>query len=101
MEALWPDIDPDGAINSLNQTVYFLRRVFEPDYQEDLSPGYVHQESDLVFLDDELVQSSSSRCAGLDRTRSIGTGRRDLVDELSEIVRRAIRSRLRLRGLGV
>ncbi len=83
MEALWPDVDPNGAINSLNQTVYFLRRVFEPEYQEDVSPNYVHQESDLVFLDSELVYSSSGRCATLiasiDRNRTI-----ELVDQLSE-----------------
>ena len=46
MEALWPEFDPSDALNSLNQTVYFLRRVFEPDYKDDLSPGYVHHESD-------------------------------------------------------
>jgi len=83
METLWPEIDPDAAINSLNQTVYFLRRVFEPEYQEDLSPGYVHQESDLVFLDPDLVDSMSRRCAKLvdeiDRSRTV-----DLVDALSE-----------------
>jgi len=83
MEALWPDMDPVGAINSLNQAVYFLRRVFEPDYQEDLSPNYLHQESDLVFLDDQLVSSASARCAALisaiDRHPS-----REMVDDLSE-----------------
>ena len=26
---------PDIAVNSLNQTVYFLRRVFEPSYKDD------------------------------------------------------------------
>jgi DNA-binding SARP family transcriptional activator len=65
MEALWPDIDPDAAANSLNQTIYFLRRVFEPEYDEDTSPGYLRQESDLVFLDADLVQSSSSKCTAL------------------------------------
>ena len=39
MDALWPEFDPADALNSLNQTVYFLRRVFEPTYKEDLSPG--------------------------------------------------------------
>ena len=37
IDALWPDLSPDVAVNSLNQTVYFLRRVFEPTYVEDLS----------------------------------------------------------------
>src|SRR5262249_2419435 len=83
MDSLWPEIDPSAAINSLNQTVYFLRRVFETEYQEDTSPGYVHQESDLIYLDPELVESVSGRCANLinaiDRTRTV-----ELVDRLSE-----------------
>jgi DNA-binding SARP family transcriptional activator len=63
MEAMWPDIDPSAAQNSLNQTVYFLRRVFEPEYSEETSAGYVLQDSDLLWLDDELVDTVSRRCA--------------------------------------
>jgi DNA-binding SARP family transcriptional activator len=65
MDALWPDMDPDAAGNSLNQTIYFLRRVFEPDYDEETSPGYLRQESDLVLLDPDLVVSTSAQCAAL------------------------------------
>ena len=39
MDALWPDFDPADALNSLNQTVYFLRRVFEPSLQRRPLPG--------------------------------------------------------------
>ena len=39
LDALWPDLDPLDAVNSLNQTVYFLRRILEEDYVDDLSPG--------------------------------------------------------------
>jgi DNA-binding SARP family transcriptional activator len=82
MDALWPDIDPDAAANSLNQTLYFLRRVFEPEYNEDTSPGYLRQESDLVFLDQDLVRTASTDCQALisllDRAPSP-----DLVDRLS------------------
>jgi DNA-binding SARP family transcriptional activator len=63
LDALWPDLDPDTAVNSLNQTIYFLRRVFEPEYREELSPGYVHHESDLLWLDQELVGSRSADSA--------------------------------------
>jgi DNA-binding SARP family transcriptional activator len=84
MDALWPEIEPTAASNSLNQTIYFLRRVFEPAYNEETSPGYVRQESDLVFLDRELVQSTSERCVELitriDRETSI-----DLVERLSDL----------------
>jgi DNA-binding SARP family transcriptional activator len=59
IDALWPDIDPAAAINSLNQTVYFLRRVFEPEYSEETSAGYVQQDSDVLWLDGELLTSQS------------------------------------------
>jgi DNA-binding SARP family transcriptional activator len=59
LDALWPDVEPEIAVNSLNQTLYFLRRVFEPHYQEDLSPGYVHHDSEVIWLDPELVRSRS------------------------------------------
>ena len=60
LEAMWPDLEPDASVNSLNQTVYFLRRVIEPDYVEDLSPGYFHHGPELVWLDAELIQSESA-----------------------------------------
>jgi len=62
LDTLWPEFEPTVALNSLNQTVYFLRRVFEPAYREDTSPGYVRHESDVVWLDRQLVRSRSQRC---------------------------------------
>jgi ATP/maltotriose-dependent transcriptional regulator MalT/DNA-binding SARP family transcriptional activator len=67
LDALWPDLDPEVAVNSLNQTVYFLRRVIEENYADDLSPGYVHHDSDVVWLDPELVTSRSVVCRSLIR----------------------------------
>jgi len=61
LDALWPDLDPAVAVNSLNQTVYFLRRILEEDYVEDQSPGYIHHDSDVLWLDPELVTSDSAR----------------------------------------
>jgi DNA-binding SARP family transcriptional activator len=62
VDALWPDQDPVAATNSLNQTVYFLRRVFEPTYVDDLSPGYVRHDTDLIWLDADLVSAESIEC---------------------------------------
>jgi DNA-binding SARP family transcriptional activator len=59
LDALWPDQDPEQAANSLHQTVYFLRRVFEPEYVEDLSPGYLHHDPDVLWLDSDLITSRS------------------------------------------
>ena len=67
LEAIWPDLDPEVAVNSLNQTLYFLRRVFEEHYRDDLSPGYVHHDSDVIWLDENLVTSRSVECRRLIR----------------------------------
>ena len=71
MDALWPEFDPGDALNSLNQTVYFLRRVFEPDYKDDLSPGYVHHDSDVIWLDTDLVSSRSQMSLALMRSLAV------------------------------
>ena len=65
LDALWPDQDPDQSANSLHQSVYFLRRVFEPSYSADLSPGYLNHDPELLWLDPELVDSRSNLCRRL------------------------------------
>jgi LuxR family maltose regulon positive regulatory protein len=64
-EALWPELDPDAAANSLNQTCYFLRRVFEPGYTEKTTAAYLASKGSLVWLDADLVDSRSSECQRL------------------------------------
>jgi DNA-binding SARP family transcriptional activator len=86
LDALWPDLDPDVAVNSLNQTVYFLRRVFEPTYREETSPGYVHHESDVVWLDSELIRSRSAETIALIYQASDDPSP-DLLDELTRVYR--------------
>ena len=41
LEAMWPDLEPRHGGNSLHQTIYYLRRVFEPDFREGMSAGYI------------------------------------------------------------
>ena len=65
VEAVWPEVDPSSAVNSLNQTLYFLRRVLEPEYDEELSATYVHHDSDVIWLDEALVDSRSRHCGRL------------------------------------
>ena len=67
LEAIWPDLEPSTALNSLNQTVYFLRRVFEPQFSEDTTPGYVGQDGETLWLDWDLVLSRSRKCRDLVR----------------------------------
>jgi DNA-binding SARP family transcriptional activator len=86
LDALWPELDPEVAVNSLNQTVYFLRRVFEENYSDDLSPGYVHHDSDVVWLDSELVSSRSVECRHLIRDLPSRPSP-DEVDRLTQLYR--------------
>jgi DNA-binding SARP family transcriptional activator len=72
LEALWPEIEPTTALNSLNQTVYFLRRVFEPEFNEDFSPGYLQHDSNVLWLDTELVSARSAVCWDLIRKAAAG-----------------------------
>ena len=65
IEALWPDMEPEAGANSLNQTSYFLRQVFEPKADDDSSAGYLNSRADLIWLDPRLVQSRSSDCLKL------------------------------------
>jgi len=65
LEAMWPDLDPELGSNSLNQTVYFLRRVFEPNYREETSPAYLQSDSEMLWLDRDLVDSRSAACVAL------------------------------------
>jgi DNA-binding SARP family transcriptional activator len=91
VDALWPDQDPAAASNSLNQTVYFLRRVFEPDYVDDLSPGYVRHETDLIWLDPELVSAESGLCK-----RAIEHARRSSSWAAVDLVSQSYRGRFAL-----
>jgi two-component SAPR family response regulator len=83
IEALWPEMNPRTALNSLNQTIYFLRRTLEPSFSEDLSPGYVLFQSDLVWLEPDLVDSDTALCSRIVASAS-RPATPEQVDELSE-----------------
>jgi DNA-binding SARP family transcriptional activator len=57
VEILWPEADPELAVNSLNQTVFQLRRYIDPDYRGGESPEYVVSTTDKVSLNPELVHT--------------------------------------------
>ena len=59
LEALWPDLAPGTAVNSLHQTIYFLRRLLEPDYREGVGAGYVQFDGEVLSLDADLLDSGS------------------------------------------
>lgn len=80
IEALWADLDPEAALNSVHQTIYVLRRVFDPSYRAGFSPEYLHFDSNMVRLDTELVDSRSWQCMRLLSSRQITQ------DSLNEVV---------------
>jgi LuxR family transcriptional regulator, maltose regulon positive regulatory protein len=57
LDILWPDADPNAAVNSLNQTVFQLRRFIDAGYKGGESPEYVISTSDQVGLNPELVHT--------------------------------------------
>jgi DNA-binding SARP family transcriptional activator len=57
LDLLWPDSHPAGAVNSLNQAIFQLRRLLDPDYKDGVSPAYVQSTVELVALDSELVRT--------------------------------------------
>jgi len=59
LDDLWPDLSPDAAANSLNQTLYFLRRDIDPWYEVGSSVEYVRYEGETLALDDALVAADS------------------------------------------
>jgi DNA-binding SARP family transcriptional activator len=57
LDIMWPDADPSAAINSLNQTVFQLRRSIDPDYRDGESAQYIISTVDLVQLNPHLVRT--------------------------------------------
>jgi ATP/maltotriose-dependent transcriptional regulator MalT/DNA-binding SARP family transcriptional activator len=55
IDIMWPDSDPSAAVNSLNQTVFQLRRAIDPEYRDGESASYVISTVDVVQFNSELV----------------------------------------------
>jgi two-component SAPR family response regulator len=87
LDELWPDLDPEAAANSLNQTLYFLRRDIDPWYTDGVSADYVVNESELMWLDQELVRVDSVDFHR-DATETLATGQ-ELVAGLGIVERYA------------
>jgi DNA-binding SARP family transcriptional activator len=60
IDDLWPDADPGSALNSLNQSLYFLRREIDPWYEDGVSPDYIGFAGDLIWLDADLTTSDGA-----------------------------------------
>jgi DNA-binding SARP family transcriptional activator len=67
LDTLWPDADPAAALNSLNQSVFQLRRIFDAGYREGHSPQYVISTPDSVKLNPDLVWTDLRALRSLSR----------------------------------
>ena len=56
IDTLWPDADAISGVNSLNQSVFQLRRLLDPEHREGESAPYVFSTGDSVWLSDDLVR---------------------------------------------
>jgi len=55
LDELWPDASPSDALNSLHQTMYYLRRCIDEWYDDATSADYVVLESELIYLEPAFV----------------------------------------------
>jgi DNA-binding SARP family transcriptional activator len=62
LEALWPEYTPEMGLNSLHQAIYYVRRIFDPEFREGISAGYLTFDGEVLSLDPDLVDSDSRRC---------------------------------------
>ena len=83
LDALWPDLNPEAGGNSLHQAIYYLRRVFEPDFREGMSAGYIQVDGDVVSVHPTLVDTASRECWRLLRQGRLGE--EAVVDRLLEL----------------
>ncbi len=67
VDLLWPDADGDSAVNSLNQTVFQLRRHLDPDYEQGDSPEYVINSAEQLKLADDLIRTDIDEIRSLPR----------------------------------
>jgi DNA-binding SARP family transcriptional activator len=88
IEALWPEADPDDGVNSLNQSVYQLRRVIDPRYRDGDAPQYVISTVDTVRLDSALVRTDLQefRAAARELERGAGSTAGAMAHQLIEYV---------------
>jgi DNA-binding SARP family transcriptional activator len=57
LDTLWPDSNPRAAVNSLNQSIFQLRRLLDPEYRDGVSPPYVVSTIESVALNQDLIRT--------------------------------------------
>ena len=57
LDHLWPEADPEDAVNSLNQAVFHLRRILNDGSKDPDRPQYVVSTPETISFDRDLVRS--------------------------------------------
>jgi DNA-binding transcriptional activator of the SARP family len=88
IEALWPNSDLEDAVNSLNQSVYQLRRAIDPQYRDGNAPQYVISTADTVRLDTAIVRTDLAefREGARELERSPAVSARVIAGQLIQLV---------------
>jgi DNA-binding SARP family transcriptional activator len=73
IEELWPEADSVTGMNSLNQSLYFLRREVDPWFEDDLRPGYLAYQAELISIDQELARIDSAEFLTASRELTVRT----------------------------
>jgi DNA-binding SARP family transcriptional activator len=90
LDVLWPEADPIAAVNSLNQSVFQLRRVLNPEHKDGESPQYLISTPDALQLNPDLVRSDLDEFRLLAQRWKRGLGsvdRREVAERMIGIVR--------------
>ncbi len=56
LDALWPETTAAAAVNSLNQTIFQVRRQIDPEYRDGISPPYLLSTNESIELNPDLVK---------------------------------------------
>jgi DNA-binding SARP family transcriptional activator len=80
MEALWPDHDPVGGVNNLNQAVFQLRRTLNGGSTDPDKPQYVLSSPDALTFDADLVFTDLEEVRRISRTLGSATSDGERLD---------------------
>ena len=95
LDILWPEADPAAAGNSLNQTVFQLRRAIDPAYRDGESASYITSSVDLVQLNPDLVVTDLQEFRRMAHSIAVPSGHKQGTATLVDFVRGEFLAELR------
>ena len=90
LDMLWPDSDPGGSVNNLNQAVFHLRRLLNEGSRDPDRPQYVMSNSDALAFDPELIRTDLDevrQLAPLLRGATTTASRRQAAESMLGLIR--------------